>query len=141
MPTPLHVDELEDLWGLRSAGALLDLPSTGMSVLRWTRTDGRPFSFSFDNRVAPEFMMLSMVLRPMRACSWANDSVIWDGNISGSSTRLIDSRKSERLGFDSSSPFDLLHVHFSLADLRLAACRFGLSFDDLKWRGSTPYHN
>ena len=125
-----HLNDMEDLWGMRSAGALIDLPSTGISVLRWTRTTGGPFEFNV--ATSPDFMLFSMVLQPMDACSRVDDAVIWDGPIRGGSVRLIDSRSIEHTGFESPSPFDLLHIHFSLDDLRLAARRFGLDFEDFE---------
>lgn len=130
MPPLRHLNDMEDLWGMRSAGALLNLPSTGVSVLRWTRTTAEPFAF--DIATSSDFMLFSMVLLPMEACSRVDDAVIWDGPIRGGSVRLIDSRSIERTGFDSPSPFDLLHIHFSLADLRAAARRFGVDFDDFE---------
>lgn len=130
MPSLRHLNDMEDLWGMRSAGALMDLPSTGISVLRWTRTNSGPFQF--DIATVPDFMLLSMVLQPMQARSRVDDSVIWDGPIRGGSVRLIDSRSIEHTGFESPSPFDLLHIHFSLEDLRLAARRFGVDFDDFE---------
>jgi AraC family transcriptional regulator len=125
-----HLNDMEDLWGMRSAGALIDLPSTGVSVLRWTRTTSGPFEFNV--ATSPDFMLFSMVLLPMEACSRVDDSVIWDGPIRGGSVRLIDSRSIEQTGFESPSPFDLLHIHFSLDELRLAARRFGVDFEDFQ---------
>jgi len=133
------LNDMEDLWGLRSAGALMNLPSTGVSVLRWTRKTAGPFQF--DIETSQDFMMFSMVLLPMDACSRVDDTVIWDGPIEGGSVRLIDSRTIERTGFESPSPFDLLHIHFSLGELRATARRFGIDFEDFEPRDGPLYRD
>ncbi|CAN5480385.1 N/A [soil metagenome] len=137
MPLPRALDQLEHQWGMRCAGALLDLPSTGATVLRWTRTTVDPFEFSIVS--PPDLLLLTMVLQPMRACSHVDDREVWAGPIRGGSIRLIQPRADKQVGFSSSSPFDLLHIHFPLSGLKTAARRFGIEFNGFQEYGGPLY--
>lgn len=127
MPLPRALDHLEHAWGMRCAGALVDLPATGASILRWTRTTASPFEFSMVS--PPDLLLLTMVLQPMQACSHIDDQEVWTGPIRGGSVRLIQTNADKRAGFSTSSPFDLLHIHLPLSGLKTAARRFGIEFN------------
>ncbi|GAC1358351.1 MAG: hypothetical protein NVSMB34_13220 [Variovorax sp.] len=137
MQLPRTLEHMEHLWGMRCAGSLTDLPATGATVLRWTRTGASPFEV--DTFTSPDFVLLTMVLQSMQACSHVDDCEVWTGPIRGGSVRLIEPRLNERVGFSSSSPFDLLHIHFPLSGLRTAAHRFNIGFDGFDAYGGPLY--
>ncbi len=137
MPLPRALDHLEHAWGMRSAGALVDLPATGASILRWTRTTAGPFEFSMVS--PPDLLLLTMVLQPMQACSHVDEQEVWTGPIRGGSIRLIQTSADKRAGFSTSSPFDLLHIHFPLSGLKTAARRFGIEFNGFQEYGGPLY--
>jgi len=134
-----HQEHLEHLWGMRCAGALMDLPATGASVLRWKRTEASPFELDAPTR--PGLAALTFVLQPMQACSRVDDCEVWVGHIRGGSLRLIEERLHNRLGFSSSTPFDLLHIYFPLSGLKLAARRFHIDFNGFEARDGSLYHS
>ncbi len=133
------LDHLEHQWGMRCAGALMDLPATGASVLRWKRTEASPFELDAPTR--PGFVALTLVLQPMLACSRVDECEVWTGPIHGGSMRFIEERLNKRVGFSSSSPFDLLHIHFPLNGLKRAAQRFRIDFNGFEARDGSLYHS
>ena len=137
MLTQISLNRVEEQWGMRSTGALLNLPATGASVFRWTHGGDEPFTFS--TVIEPGSVLLSVVLQPMRACSYVGDQEVWTGRINAGSVRFFSLPLGQRAGFQCSSPFDLLHIYYPLERWQVAARRFGIDVDS-SWDDGGPLY-
>lgn len=131
------IEKHEDAWGMRSAGALINLPSTGASVLRWKQPAARPFELN--TSAVAGHLLLTMVVQPMQAVSYVDGRELWCGDIDACSTRVILPPKSH-VGFESHCAFDLLHIHLPEQRVDAMAKRFGVDYRDLDKQGYAVYH-
>lgn len=97
---------LEDHWGIRSKGSLIDMPETGASMFRWSHANERG-----DFRFTPfrhNHYLLSLILRPMNAATWAGSQKLWDGPIGRHAVRIVHAEDENR--WRCAGAFDLLHI-------------------------------
>lgn len=97
---------LEQHWGIRSKGSLIDMPETGASMFRWSHANERG-DFRF-KPVRHNHYLLSLILRPMEAATWAGRHKMWDGPISRHAVRIVHPEDENR--WQSTGAFDLLHI-------------------------------
>lgn len=97
---------LEQHWGIRSKGSLINMPETGASMFRWSHANEQG-DFRF-KPVRHNHYLLSLILRPMAAATWAGRHKMWDGPIIRHAVRIVHPEDENR--WQSTSAFDLLHI-------------------------------
>lgn len=105
MPGAHFMQERQAGWGMRPAAALLDLPSTGTSVIRWSRDRASAFEM---RPLLSDHTIVSLNLRPMRAEAWLGQRKVWAGPIGHHAVRIVPAGVERR--WATADPFDLLHV-------------------------------
>lgn len=106
-PVVPSVEQQAELWRMKPAAAVTDLPSTGAAVLRWQRSTTTPYRFE---RTAPrEHVLLSVMLAPMQTRANVGNRQVWSGPIQSGRVRLL--QPSPCASWDSDSAFDILHVY------------------------------
>jgi AraC family transcriptional regulator len=106
MSEPVSLVGLEQHWGIRSKGCLINMPETGASMFRWSHANERG-DFKF-KPVRHNHYLLSLILRPMEAATWAGRQKVWDGPIGRHAVRIVHPEDENRWQCDSA--FDLLHI-------------------------------
>jgi AraC family transcriptional regulator len=106
MTADISLTRLEQHWGIRSRGSLVDLPETGASMFRWTH-DNEPGDFKF-RPVRHNHYLLSLILQPMQAKAWAGQHQVWSGPIDKHTVRIVHPDEENR--WLSPGSFDLLHI-------------------------------
>ncbi|MCR0982778.1 helix-turn-helix domain-containing protein [Roseomonas populi] len=105
MPGADFMRERQAGWGMPPAAALLDLPSTGTSVIRWSRHRTGAFKM---RPLLSDHTIVSLNLRPMRAEAWLGERQVWAGPIGSHAVRIVPPGVERR--WATADPFDLLHV-------------------------------
>lgn len=97
---------LEKHWGIRAKGSLVDMPETGASMFRWSHAnEAGDFRFK---PVRHNHYLLSLILRPMEAATWAGRHKMWDGPIGRHAVRIVHPEDENR--WQCTGAFDLLHI-------------------------------
>jgi AraC family transcriptional regulator len=105
MPSSDFLLERQAGWGMAPAGTLLDLPSTGTSIIRWSSPAPTPFEM---RPMLSEHTVVSLNLRPMRAEAWLGERRVWAGPIAPHAVRIVPAGVQRH--WATTDPFDLLHV-------------------------------
>lgn len=99
------VDALRQDHAMEPALYVPNLPSSGVAVMRWRRTDSGPSGMI---RHPDQAYTLSIILQPMSARAWADNAVVWSGPISANTMRLTPPSASPQ--WISEGAFDYLHL-------------------------------
>jgi len=105
MPGPGFLMERQAGWGMAPAALLLDLPSTGTSVIRWSSPVATAFKMQ---PLLSDHTIVSLNLRPMRAEAWLGEQRVWAGPIGPHAVRIVP--PGVRRHWATTDPFDLLHI-------------------------------
>lgn len=105
MGDPGFLLERQAGWGMAPAGTLLDLPSTGTSVIRWSSQAKARFEM---RPLLSDHTIVSLNLRPMRAAAWLGERQVWAGPIAPYAVRIVPPGVQRH--WTTNDAFDLLHI-------------------------------
>jgi len=105
MPGPGFLMERQAGWGMAPAALLLNLPSTGTSVIRWSSPAATAFKMQ---PLLSDHTIVSLNLRPMRAEAWLGEQRVWAGPIGPHAVRIVPPGVQRH--WATTDPFDLLHI-------------------------------
>jgi AraC family transcriptional regulator len=105
MREPGFLLERQAGWGMAPAGTLLDLPSTGTSVIRWSSQANARFEM---RPLLSHHTIVSLNLHPMRAAAWLGKRQVWAGPIAPYAVRIVPPGVQRH--WTTTDAFDLLHI-------------------------------